>query len=86
MSSPSVVINHDAWVFQIAATNIGGFPATLTIKDNQASPLFLLHSFGISGHKTVVFNFPEGVKMIGGITWNAGNSNVIHAEIMGFHA
>lgn len=85
-SSATDLIAHDAWVFQVVLCNTTGSAATITVADKQSSPLNLFAAFSVGANTTVTFNFPEGVKMIGGIRWSQGTANAINAEVVGWHA
>src|SRR5689334_21655949 len=83
-STLTAVISKDAWVFQITVSNNTGGAVTFLVQDQQATPLILVPTISVAANTVSIIPFPEGVKMIGGIKWQAGAASSLHAEIFGF--
>lgn len=81
-SSPADLSTVDSWIFQITVSNNTGSGITFVVSDKQASPLDLLN-ITVAANSTNVIPFAEGIKMIGGITWDSGGAG-LSAEIFGF--
>ncbi len=78
------VIALTSWVFQIVVANVTGGAVTLQILDKAASPLQLVPTVSLAANSSTVWNFPEGVKMTGGIRWVAGAATSLHASIVSY--
>ena len=73
----------DTWVFQIAVANSTAGALTLLVTDTQASPLQLVPTASVPGNSFALFSYPEGVKLIKGMKWQASGTG-LHAEVLAF--
>ena len=56
---------------------------TITVTDNQATPVAYLSSFQIPANSTFVYDL-QFVKMASGIKWSAGTASAVNAQIVGY--
>lgn len=76
--------SKDSWIYQITVCNNTAAPVTFLVQDQQATPIVLIPTISIAANTTYVIDFPEGVKMISGIKWQAGAATSLYSEIFGF--
>jgi hypothetical protein len=55
---------------------------TITLSDNQASPIAYLSGFQIPANSTLVYDL-HNAKMANGIKWQATNAASVNAQIVG---
>ena len=77
-TSSTVVTSYDAWLSTITITNTTGSAVTVTVADQQASPVKLLNSVSIAANTTYVVTFPAKKEywLPGGFTIQAGGSGL----------
>lgn len=75
------VTTTDSVIWQIGLANVTGSAATVTIKDKQGTPRFLTSALSLPANSYTLVVFPHGALMLGGITWEAGSSNAIQADL-----
>lgn len=78
----------DSWVCQMVFTNITAAAVTISVKDKQATPKYILGSslggVSVAVGTSYIWNAPYCVKMTSGVTWLSDTANGIDAEIFGF--
>ncbi len=79
------VTTSDSWLFQITVANKTAGTVTLTVQDKASPAKSLLSAVSITANTTYVIAIPEGVKMTGGIAWQASAGNSLDAEIKGYY-
>lgn len=79
----TAVSSKDSWIFQIVINNSTAGALTLTVQDQQTSAQPLLSAVSIPANTVDVITFPDAVKMINGIKWQASNTGLV-GEIFGF--
>lgn len=72
----------DTWIEQVVVANTTGAQVSFTVQDRQSTPRAIL-ALLLDANTTEVVNFPQAVKMLGGISWVAGSTGV-NAEIRGY--
>lgn len=69
----------DTFVFQISVSNISGGAVTFLVQD--ANGKVLIPTTSIAANTAYVIVFPFGVKMTGGVSWQASAAASLHAEV-----
>lgn len=62
--------------------NITASAQTITVSDNQGSPVQVFSSYAIPANSQVVVRF-EGIKFLNGIKWQAGNASAVVGWVKG---
>jgi len=62
---------QDGQLFQLSLTNGTGGALTITVFDKAATPLAALRVTSVAAGGTVVFSWPEGLTLQGGLNWVA---------------
>ena len=70
-------------VNSILFVNTTASAQTITLSDNQATPVTYLSSFQIPANSTFVYDL-QYVKLASGIKWSATNATSVNAQIVGF--
>ena len=79
-NSSTDLATKDTWVFQLTIVNPTASGVTLAIADKATSPKTLM-SVTIAANTTYVIAFPEGQKMKGGLSWQAGSASALVGSI-----
>jgi hypothetical protein len=73
----------DTYIFQMVFTNTGAGSTTIKVVDKQGTPKVLVSDQStFAAGNTVVFAFPQGAFMKGGVNWVV--SGTVDAQIYGF--
>lgn len=75
----------DTIIFQIVVANKTGSAATFLVLDKAGSPKTLIPTVSLAANTVMVWNFPDGVLMTGGVRWQAGTASALDAEIFGVY-
>jgi hypothetical protein len=67
----------------IIFVNTTGSSQTITVTDNQGTPVTYLASFAIPANSTFVYDL-QYAKLAAGIKWSATNATSVNAQIVGF--
>ncbi len=78
-------ISVDCWIFQLVFVNKTAGAVTVTVTDQNTTPLDLLTAVSLAANSTTVAVFPEGQYMPGGFKWNASANTSINASVVGFY-
>lgn len=78
--SATDLATKDTWVFQLTIVNTTASGVTLVIADKATVPKTLM-TVTIAANTTYVIAFPEGQKMKGGLTWQAGTASALNGSI-----
>lgn len=76
-NSAQVVFPADVDLVFLTLSNITGGAVTVTIKDQQGSPVAFMDTVSIAANSVQIFSMPRGRYFPGGMTWVAGSSNAI---------
>jgi hypothetical protein len=76
VTSTATCVNAVLFVNTTASTQ------TITLSDNQASPVAYLSSFQIPGNSTLVYDL-HNARLANGIKWQATNAASVNAQIVG---
>ncbi len=78
------VIGSDCVIKRMHFTNLTSSTVTVTVRDNQDTPRFVLKSHPIGANLTLSFDYPgEGIPMDGGIRWQASAADSVDGIILG---
>lgn len=80
-NSDTDVTTTDTEIYQISVTNVTGGACTLTVKDKQATPRYLMYQVSIAAAYTYVIPWPEGAWMENGFSWSSNTSSCLEASI-----
>jgi hypothetical protein len=69
-------------IYQISVSNTTAGSLTFLVEDNQTSAQALVPTISIPANTNIIMSWPEGVKMLGGINWQASSTGLT-AEIYG---
>jgi hypothetical protein len=67
----------------IIFVNTTGQSQTISLSDNQGTPMIYLASFAIPANSTFVYDLQDA-KLAAGIKWSATNASSVNAQIVGF--
>lgn len=82
-TSATDVVAKDALVWQIAVGNPTGGGITFSVSDKQASPgPYNPINETVAANSFQIMQFQEGIRFLGGISWQAGGAGLV-AEIFG---
>jgi len=70
-------------VTAILFNNTTSSTQTVSVTDNQGTPVAYVSSFQIPGNSSFVFPL-YGMKLTGGIKWSATNTGVVNAQVLGY--
>ena len=80
----TALVSVDAFIFQISVSNTTGGSLTFLVTDkNSTGAITLVPTVPIPANTIIIMSWPEGVKMNGGIQWQAGGSGLT-AEVLAF--
>jgi hypothetical protein len=82
-TSSTAVTSTATCVNAIVFVNTTASTQTVTVSDNQGTPLTYLSSFQLPANSTLVYDL-QFVKMSAGIKWSATNATSVNAQIIGF--
>jgi hypothetical protein len=82
-ASSTVVTATATCVNGIVFVNTTGQSQTISVTDNQATPMTYLFSFAIPANSTFVYDL-EHAKFAAGVRWSATNAGSVNAQIVGF--
>jgi hypothetical protein len=77
-TSEAAVTSTTTCVMSVAFFNTNATAQTVSLKDNQGSPIVAVNALSIPGNSSVLFKF-EGVRFSSGVRWVAGGSGVTGA-------
>lgn len=78
------VVGDDFHVTELVLTNDTGSDATVTIKDQQDTPIPLIGTaYAVAKNTHVTFQW-DGALMVGGFTWSCSAGDTVAAHIRGF--
>ena len=75
-ASMTDVIDHTVWIKEIHVANKHTGDVTVTVQDKQGTPIPILSS-SILGAGDAVHGKYDGLKMVGGFSWQASVADVI---------
>ena len=81
-TAATAVTSTATCVNAIVFVNITGSTQTVTLTDNQGTPVSYLSSFQLPANSTFVYDL-QYVKMASGIKWSAANATSVNAQIVG---
>lgn len=81
----TAAISKTCVIFQLVFNNKTGGAITVTVTDQNTSPLDLLTAVSLAANTTTVFDYPEGQYMPGGFKWNASANTSINASVVGYY-
>lgn len=76
-------LNRDCWIDLILLSNFTGSAATVTLTDNQGTPLNMLNAVSIAANSTSLIVFPGGIFVDSGMQINASATSSIQAKWRG---
>lgn len=76
--------SQDCVIFQLVFVNKTAGAVTVTVTDQNATPLDLLTALSLAANSTTVINFQEGQFMPGGFKWGASATTSINASVVGY--
>jgi hypothetical protein len=82
-TTSTAVTSTATCVNAIVFVNTTGSAQTVSVTDNQATPMSYLSSFQIPANSTFIYDL-QFVKMSAGIKWSAANASSVNAQIVGF--
>ena len=82
-TASTAVTSTATCVGAIVFINITGTTQSVTVTDNQGTPVTYLGSFQIPANSTFVYGL-QYVKMAAGIKWQAGAVSSVNAQIVGY--
>ena len=82
-TSSTAVTATATCVSAVLFVNITASTQTVSMTDNQGTPVSYLTSFQIPANSTLVYGL-EYAKMTSGIKWSATNASSVNAQIVGF--
>jgi hypothetical protein len=81
----TVLTSTTTLVDTLFCSNITASPATVTITDDQGSPVTYVSAFSIAPNSNVQFiNSAQGLTFAGGIKWLSDTSSAINCQVVGF--
>lgn len=83
-ASVTALTGLDTYVFQIVVSNVTGGSVDFTVTDDNGHSL--IPTTAIAAGTSYVIAYPFGVRMIGGVFWQASAADSLHAEIYGTYA
>jgi len=84
-TSAADLSTKDTWVFQIVVANTTAVAVTFTVLDKQGTPRNLVPAVSLAANSLTIISFAEGVKMTGGVNWNA-SADALDAAITAYRA
>jgi hypothetical protein len=82
-TTSTVLTTTATCVSSIVLVNTTATSQSVTVTDNQATPMSYLASFSIPANSTLVYDL-NSVKMAAGIKWSAANAASVNAQVIGF--
>ncbi|HEX2712013.1 MAG TPA: hypothetical protein VHM88_07295 [Candidatus Acidoferrales bacterium] len=67
----------------IYVNNLTSSAQTLSIKDNQGTPVVYVNAFSLPANSNMLLTF-GGIKFSGGVRWVATNASSVNAQILGY--
>jgi hypothetical protein len=87
MSAPPTVatkVTGTQGIFWFYCNNTTGNAATITITDNQATPVSFVTAFSLPPNSDVTFPASNAYMLMKGIQWSQGTSGAINCLIQGY--
>jgi len=75
-STPADLCATDAQIWQVSVCNTTAGALTFSLYDKQATPRYAVKAKSIAANDTVIYAWPEGLFLSGGITWGASNTGL----------
>ena len=84
MPTTSTVVTATATCINaVVFVNTTASTQTITLQDNQASPVTYLESFQVPANSTLVYDL-HNARLANGIKWQATNASSVNAQIVGY--
>jgi hypothetical protein len=81
-TTATAVTTTSTCVNAIVFVNTTGATQSVSITDNQSTPMAYLSSFQIPANSTLIYDL-QFVKMASGIKWSAASASAVNAQIIG---
>ncbi len=80
------VTTTDTYILQLVFTNTTSGSVTIKVVDKQSPAKVLISDqASLAAGNTVVFNFPQGAFLKGGMNWVCSAGSSVDAEVYGYH-
>lgn len=79
----TAVTGSSSLIKHVHFTNLTAGSITVSIRDNQDTPRFLLKNHPIGANITLTIDYPQGIPMYGGIRWQASVADSVDGMILG---
>ncbi len=84
-NSATAKISADCVIYQLVFNNKTAGAITVTVTDQNTSPLDLLTAISIPANTVEIVFFQEGQYMPGGFKWSASANSSINASVVGYY-